>query len=114
MSAHVVALRQGFFGVSVIAGTQMAFTEHFAGAKDVDRFEGALWMFQEAGALLLVGSSVTFDCRIATHHDGFSHTISVGEFHDILSPNENADRCVLWYRKGIVSIAAFGDREEVQ
>ncbi|RUX19554.1 flavin reductase, partial [Mesorhizobium sp. M7A.F.Ca.US.011.01.1.1] len=69
------------------------------------RVEGALWIMQTTGAPLLAGASVAFDCRIAQTHDGYSHTIVVGVIHDILLPNENADRCLLWHRKGFVSVA---------
>ncbi|OWV98787.1 flavin reductase family protein [Rhizobium sp. R693] len=105
-SAHDTILRQGFLGVSVLADTQMAFANHFARAKGPDRFEGALWCMQETGAPLLADASVAFDCRIAQTHDGFSHTIIVALIHDILLPNSNADRCLLWHRKGFVSLTA--------
>ncbi|WP_162918696.1 flavin reductase family protein [Taklimakanibacter deserti] len=105
-SAHDVIMRQGFLGVSVIPDTLLAFADHFARAKGADRFEGALWSFQETGAPLLAGASVAFDCRISATHDGFSHTIVVAMIHDILLPNKNADRCLLWHRKGFVSLSA--------
>jgi flavin reductase len=104
-TAHDTILRQGFFGVSVLPDTLKAFADHFARAKGADRFEGALWIMQTTGAPLLAGASVAFDCRIAQTHDGYSHTIVVGVIHDILLPNENADRCLLWHRKGFVSVA---------
>ncbi|OAP50177.1 flavin reductase family protein [Sinorhizobium saheli] len=105
-SAHDAILRLGFFGVSVLPDTLKAFADHFARAKGADRFEGALWIMQETGAPLLAGASVAFDCRIAHAHDGYSHTILVGLIHEILLPNENADRCLLWHRKGFVSVAS--------
>lgn len=104
-SAHDVIMRQRFLGVSVIPDTLLAFADHFARAKGADRFEGALWSFQETGAPLLAGASVAFDCRISATHDGFSHTIVVAVIHDILLPNKNADRCLLWHRKGFVSLS---------
>jgi len=106
-AAHEVVLRQGFFGCSVLPDTQRAFAEHFARAKGTERFEGALWIVQETGAPLLAGSTVAFDCRIASSHDGYSHTIVIGIIHDILLPNENADRCMLWHRKGFVRLAGM-------
>ncbi|MDT6942530.1 flavin reductase family protein [Brucella pseudogrignonensis] len=104
-SAHDTILRQGFLGVSVLPDTMLPYADHFARAKGVDRFEGALWSFQETGAPLLAGSTVAFDCRIVTTHDGFSHTIVVAIIHDILLPNVDADRCLLWHRQGFVSLA---------
>jgi flavin reductase len=104
-SAHDAILRQGFLGVSVLPDTLMAFANHFARAKGAERFEGALWSFQETGAPLLAGASVAFDCRIAHTHDGYSHTIVVAVIHDILLPNDNADRCLLWHRKGFVKVS---------
>lgn len=105
-SAHDTIIRQGFLGVSVLPDTQTAFANHFARAKGVDRFEGALWNFQETGAPLLAGASVAFDCRIAHTHDGYSHTILVCHICEILLPNVDADRCLLWHRQGFVSLAA--------
>ena len=105
-AAHDTILRQGFFGVSVLPDTLKAFADHFARAKGADRFEDALWIMQTTGAPLLAGATVAFDCRIAQVHDGFSHSIVIGVIHDILLPNENADKCLLWHRKGFVSVAA--------
>ncbi|WP_246673486.1 MULTISPECIES: flavin reductase family protein [unclassified Mesorhizobium] len=110
-TAHDAVLRQGFFGCSVLPDTLRAFAEHFARAKGTDRFEGALWIMQETGAPLLAGSSVAFDCRIAATYDGYSHSIVVGIIHDILLPNENADRCMLWHRKGFVRVAGMEEAE---
>jgi flavin reductase len=111
-TAHDTVLRQGFFGVSVLPDTQKAFAEHFARAKGTDRFEGALWTIQETGAPLLAGASVAFDCRIASHYDGYSHTILVGTIQDILLPNENADHCMLWHRQGFMRVAEFDKGSE--
>ncbi|MDG4890117.1 MULTISPECIES: flavin reductase family protein [unclassified Mesorhizobium] len=110
-TAHDAILRQGFFGVSVLPDALKAFADHFARARGADRFEGALWIMQTTGAPLLAGATVAFDCRIAKVHEGFSHSILIGVIHDILLPNENANRCLLWHRKGFVSVAAQ-DREE--
>lgn len=110
--AHDVIMRQGFLGVSVIPDTLLAFADHFARAKGPDRFEGALWNIQETGAPLLAGASVAFDCRISATHDGFSHTIVVAIIHDILLPNKNADRCLLWHRRGFVSLSAQDEIRE--
>lgn len=112
-SAHDVILKQGFLGVSVLSDTQMAFANHFARAKGSDRFEGALWSFQETGAPLLASASVAFDCRIGKTYDGFSHTIIVALIHDILLPNQDADRCLLWHRQRFVSLAAKAAEEQV-
>ncbi|MCZ7472412.1 MULTISPECIES: flavin reductase family protein [Rhizobiaceae] len=105
-SAHDTIIDQGFLGVSVLTDSMLAFADHFARAKGPDRFEGALWNFQETGAPLLAGASVAFDCRIAKTHDGYSHTIVIAKIHDILLPNQDADRCLLWHRQGFVSLAA--------
>lgn len=105
-SAHDTIIRQGFFGVSVLPDTFKAFANHFARAKGADRFEGALWTFQETGAPLLSGATVAFDCRIAQVHDGYSHSIIIGLIQDILLPNDNADKCLLWHRRGFVSVGA--------
>lgn len=104
-TAHDTILKQGFMGVSVLPDTQMAFANHFARAKGPDRFEGALWRFQETGSPLLASATVAFDCRIAKTYDGYSHTIVVGIIHDILLPNQDADRCLLWHRQRFVSLA---------
>lgn len=111
-SAHDIIMRQKFLGVSVIPDTLLAFADHFARAKGADRFEGALWSFQETGAPLLAGATVAFDCRIAATHDGFSHTIVVATIQDILLPNKNADRCLLWHRKGFVSLSSGQDSQQ--
>ncbi|WP_237684411.1 flavin reductase family protein [Pseudaminobacter soli (ex Zhang et al. 2022)] len=105
-TAHDTILRQGFFGVSVLPDTLRAFADHFDRAKGADRFQGALWIMQTTRASLLAGASVAFDCRIAHVPDGYSHSILIGIINEILLPNENADKCLLWHRKGFVSVAA--------
>jgi len=71
----------GFFCVNVLAASQVAVADRFAGrggAKGADRYLGADWTILETGASLLEGALAVVDCeveRIIEHH---SHALVFG------------------------------------
>ncbi len=82
---HEKIVASGHFGVNVLSDVQEHVGKSFAGllGKEFDRFSVGEWREGNLGSPLLNDAAATFDCRIVTSLDQFSHTIFIGEVADV-------------------------------
>ncbi|MDR5822335.1 flavin reductase family protein [Caballeronia sp. LZ043] len=98
-SAHDVILRSRIFAVNLLAAGQKAVAQRFSSARGAERFEPQLWRAGKSGAPMLPGAAVAFDCTVLAVHDGFSHSIIVGQVIDAIVNDEAAVSCLLWHQR---------------
>lgn len=97
-AAHDVILRTKKFAVNLLSADQTSVAKRFASSRGADRFESAQWEDGSTGSPTLIGAVVVFDCSLIAVHDGFTHSIMVGQLEDA-AVNENvATDCLLWHR----------------
>ena len=108
-SAHDVILRQKYFAVNLLADNQKSVAQRFASYKGADRFEPALWTSLSTGAPILRDALVAFDCTVLAVHDGFSHSIIVGEIIEAQLGATETGSCLLWHQRDFARSALFGD-----
>jgi len=63
-----------FLGLSVLGRDQEAVSRRLS-ARDGDRFEGAAWQADDAGAIHLDGAALWLTCTVLQEVDGGDHTI---------------------------------------
>jgi flavin reductase (DIM6/NTAB) family NADH-FMN oxidoreductase RutF len=78
---HEKIVASGHFGVNVLAEEQIKVGQTFAGmmGRDVDRFSAGQWGAGFLGSPLLQDAAATFECKIATAIDQFTHSIFIGD-----------------------------------
>ncbi|MCY1239029.1 FMN reductase (NADH) RutF [compost metagenome] len=77
---HAAVIRAGFFGVSVLSGSDEQIARDFAGMNAVpDRFWDDGWTTLHSGAPVLSNRAAAFDCRVSTSTSVASHTVIFGE-----------------------------------
>ncbi|WP_118183872.1 flavin reductase family protein [Paraburkholderia phosphatilytica] len=104
-SSHDAILRSRFFAVNLLAADQKDVAQRFASAKGAARFDPAQWTVGKTGAPILTGSVVSLDCNVIATHNGYSHTIFVGEITaSITHPNASAN-CLLWHQRNFAAAA---------
>jgi len=108
-SAHDVILRQKYFAVNLLADNQKSVAQRFASHKGAERFEPALWTALSTGAPILKDALVAFDCTVLAVHDGFSHSIIVGEIIEAQLGATETGSCLLWHQRDFARSALFGD-----
>jgi flavin reductase len=97
-SAHDVILRTKTFAVNLLSADQMSVAERFMASRGPDRFDPAQWEDGAAGSPVLTSAVVVFDCRLIAIHDGFTHSILVGQIADATVNDDAAADCLLWHR----------------
>jgi len=108
-SAHDVILRQRHFAVNLLASDQKSVAQRFASHKGAERFEPDLWTSLSTGAPILKNALVAFDCTVLAVHDGFSHSIIVGEIVEAQLGATETGSCLLWHQRDFARSALFGD-----
>lgn len=98
-SAHDVILRSRIFAVNLLAANQKAVAQRFSSASGAARFEPGVWRAGRTGAPLLPGAAVAFDCTVLAVHDGFTHSIIVGQVADAVVNDQSAVSCLLWHQR---------------
>ena len=80
-SATLAAIRgNGIFAASILADTQAAVAQAFAGGRPAEeRFGVGAWHPLVTGSPVLEGALASFDCRLVDTHDFGSHCIIIGE-----------------------------------
>lgn len=98
-SAHDVILRTKKFAVNLLSADQMSVARRFTSTRGADRFESARWEDGESGVPRLIEAVVVFDCSLIAVHDGFTHSILVGQIADAAVNEDVATACLLWHHR---------------
>ncbi|MCJ9730224.1 flavin reductase family protein [Bradyrhizobium sp. PRIMUS42] len=71
----------GVFCVNVLTEDQEPIAKGFAGmlGKEFDKFSLGAWSTLATGSPVLKGASASFDCKLVSDLDQFSHSIFIGE-----------------------------------
>ncbi|MGK9230902.1 flavin reductase family protein [Inquilinus limosus] len=97
-SAWPLLVRHGHFGVSVLAASQRAIADRFAGRggeRGAARFEGADWVELSTGAPILADALVAFDCVLEERIERHSHGILIGRVQALHGPR-GPDPLLYW------------------
>jgi len=113
-SAHDVILRAGIFAVNLLASDQKDVAQRFATEKGAARFDRSRWTVGASGAPLLDGSVVSLDCRVIAKHNGYSHTIVIGEITASIMHDDPSTHCLLWHQRGFASTAPAVRQEDAR
>ena len=103
-TAHDAILRAGIVGVSLFPDQAVDYAGHFAKVKGADRFRNGEWIKCVTGAPIYRSAPVAFDCRIATQHEGYSHTIIIAEIVHIHFGEDPDPSCLIWHKCGFVKM----------
>ena len=86
--------RYGMFGLSVLGGSHQPVAERFSGVsgtKGAARYDGADWVTEHTGAMLLADAPVAFECRVEEMIDRGTHSILIGRvMHIRTQPDQGA------------------------
>lgn len=104
-SAHDVILRVRKFAVNLLSANQKDVAQRFASTRGADRFDDAQWIIGESGAPVLNGCVVSLDCKVIATHNGYSHTIVVGEIVASETHPDPSAHCLLWHQRNFASAA---------
>ncbi|WP_144109430.1 flavin reductase family protein [Paraburkholderia sp. BCC1886] len=104
-SAHDVIARSGVFAVNLLSAEQKDVAQRFAELKGSERFDLMRWTTGKSGAPILIDSVVALDCKVLAKHNGYSHTIFVGEIIATKVHADPAASCLLWHRRSFASTA---------
>lgn len=99
-SSHDVILRSKVFAVNLLSTEQASVAKRFTSSKGAERFEPEQWKENVTGAPVLIDSVVSFDCNLIAVHDGFTHSIMVGQIVDVTVNDDVVTNCLLWHRHG--------------
>lgn len=103
-SAHDAILEAGILGVSLFPDAGIEEASHFAATKGEDRFSRGNWITRVTGAPIAADAPVAFDCRIASRHSGYSHTIIVAEILDIHLSDAQDPTCLIWHKRSFTRL----------
>ena len=101
-TAHDAILRAGILAVSLFPDGAEDEATHFAAAKGVARFDRGVWVTKVTGAPVLATAPVAFDCRIASHQAGYSHTVVVAEIVGLHFAEDSDPSCLIWHKRNFV------------
>lgn len=79
---HEMAIKSGFFGITILAEDQASISDRFAGrisTLDENRFEGLAIETLSSGSPFIVGGLAFLDCRIFNTFDAGIHTLFIGD-----------------------------------
>lgn len=99
-SPHDVILRSKSFAVNLLSTEQASVAKRFTSSKGADRFDPEQWEDGVTGAPTLIDSVVSFDCNLIAVHDGFTHSIMVGQIANVKINDGEVANCLLWHRHG--------------
>ncbi|MFK0378317.1 flavin reductase family protein [Pandoraea sp. NPDC090278] len=98
-SAHDVILRTRRFAVNLLSAEQLAVAKRFTSLRGPERFDPVNWQAGELDVPTLTGAVVVFECQLAKVHDGFTHSIIVGQITRATVNDEGAADCLLWHHR---------------
>lgn len=104
-AAHAQIQQAGRFAVNILGHHQEEAAREFMSLKGEDRFSQRFWTESKSGLPLLVAATAAVECRTLATHDGFSHTIFVGEITDFQLPDGSDTECLLWNKRAFSSLA---------
>lgn len=107
-TAHDAILRAGFLAVSLYPEGAEDEAGHFAAAKGQARFDRGEWITKITGAPILASAPVAFDCRIASHQAGYSHTVVIAEIVGLHFAEGSDPSCLIWHKRGFVRMQRQG------
>jgi len=107
-SAHDVILRVRRFAVNLLSANQKDVAKRFASTRGADRFDDAHWV-TDRGAPVLNGCVVSLDCKVIATHNGYSHTIVVGEIIGSETHPDDSAHCLLWHQRNFASSAVTAE-----
>lgn len=99
-SAHDIILRTKAFAVNLLSAEQTPIAKHFSSSRGADRFNKGLWKDGTSGSPILIDAVVVFDCDLIAVHDGYTHSILVGQVRSAEVNEDIATDCLLWHRHG--------------
>lgn len=98
-SAHDIILRTKRFAVNLLSATQMAVAQRFTSLRGAERFDPVQWQAGSTGVPTLIDAVVVFECQLVKVHDGFTHSIMVGQIADASVNDDSAADCLLWHHR---------------
>lgn len=98
--SHDAIVRRGAFAVNLLSPALIGVASRFQKESGAARFEAGLWTPGPTGCPLLVGAPMVLDCRLATVHDGYSHSILVGEVAHVELSGSGEQSSLLWQGRG--------------
>lgn len=105
-SVHDLIVRSGVFAVNLLSDKQAPIAERFTSEKGAARFDPSAWRAGSHGVPILVGSVASLACRLIASHDGYSHSILIGEIVDTTLHDALDSSPLLWHRRGFASALA--------
>src|ERR1700756_499777 len=105
-SAHDVIQRSEIFAVNLLSADQKDVAQRFSSAKGPDRFDASRWKVAQSGSPILIDSVLSFECKVHAKHNGYSHTIFVGEIIATTLCDDSSKGSLLWHRRGFAAAAA--------
>lgn len=100
VSAHDALLERGAFGVNVLSCSHTSLVQQFIQRTGSERFKGIEWVAASSGAPLICDARIAMDCSIAAVHDGYSHSIVIGNVQSVDFIDDHADSSLLWQARG--------------
>ncbi|ALS61712.1 flavin reductase family protein [Pandoraea norimbergensis] len=98
-SAHDVILRTQRFAVNLLSAQHLSVAKRFTSLRGAERFDAEHWQGGKLNIPTLVDAVVVFECRLAKVHDGFTHSIIVGQITEASVNDEGASDCLLWHHR---------------
>jgi flavin reductase (DIM6/NTAB) family NADH-FMN oxidoreductase RutF len=97
-SSWPLLARYGHFGINVLAASQQAIADRFAGrggSTGTERYRNADWVRLETGAPILADALVAIDCELEELIDRHSHSIVLGRVKAV-RVSETSDALLYW------------------
>lgn len=104
-SSHDIILRTKIFAVNLLSTEQTSVAQRFTSLKGPERFDDSNWGVGETGAPALIDAVVTFDCNLIAVHDGYTHSILIGQIVKATVNEEVNTGCLLWHKHGFAHSA---------
>lgn len=98
-SAHDVILRTKKFAVNLLSTDQTSVAQRFTSSRGADRFESTQWEDGGTGLPILIDAVVVFECGLIAVHNGFTHSIMVGQIAYATVNEDIAAGCLLWHHQ---------------
>jgi flavin reductase len=96
-SVHNAIVRTKKLAVNLLSADQRSLAMQFTSSRGVDRFESLQWEVGTTGLPTLVDAVVVFECSLVAVHDGFTHSIMVGQIEGTTINDDIATGCLLWH-----------------
>ncbi|PLZ03172.1 flavin reductase [Burkholderia sp. WAC0059] len=102
-STHDPIVAARHFAVNALSTRHAELVRRFSTMAGEARFEPGRWNPLTTGAPVLVDAGIALDCRLIAAHDGFSHTIFVGQVAEAIVSDEPPPDALLWHRRGLAN-----------